>query len=249
MPVTVITAVPAFISKEEHAQLTAATPSSFSDILPVLRHKQENVRAVFDPPVPDLSEDELKQGTVYILESALVFISESSGRGFQIDYPSIILHAISRSEPPSLYCQLGEPASADVSEVEDEEEATELRELNIYPEDTSSISTLFETLSACASLHPDPTDSDDDMGEDDEDDDGAFVDADVEAVQAIAREGVDGEPELTEAGRAALDRLESLIQDNYRNQTMVNGRSDHSTIGTIGQDTEEGQFADAASTS
>lgn len=38
------------------------------------------------------------------------------------------------------------------------------------------------------------------MGEDDDDND-AFVDADVEAVQAIAREGVDGEPELSEAGR------------------------------------------------
>ena len=48
MPVTTISAVPKHISKEEHGQLTAATPSSFADIPPVLRHKQEHVRAVFD---------------------------------------------------------------------------------------------------------------------------------------------------------------------------------------------------------
>lgn len=71
MPVTIISAVPKYISKEEHGQLTAATPSSFADIPPVLRHKQEHVRAVFDPPVQDLSEDDLKKGTVYILERSV----------------------------------------------------------------------------------------------------------------------------------------------------------------------------------
>lgn len=42
-------------------------------------------------------------------DSALFFIS-TTGKGFQITYPSITLHAISRSGegPPSIYCQLDE---------------------------------------------------------------------------------------------------------------------------------------------
>ena len=66
---------------------------------------------------------------------------------------------------------------------------------------------IFDSLSACAALHPDPASgSDDDMGLDDAADD-AFVDADTDGFQAIT-EGADGE--LSEAGRVRSD----FVNDN-----------------------------------
>ena len=59
---------------------------------------------------------------------------------------------------------------------------------------------IFEALSACAALHPDELDTDDDMGEDMDDD--AFVDADVEAFQPVTGEG---DQELSESGRVRSD--------------------------------------------
>ncbi|EJD06663.1 uncharacterized protein FOMMEDRAFT_102509 [Fomitiporia mediterranea MF3/22] len=232
--VTIINAPPTSISPNEHRERTAETPASFSDIPPVLRHKEENARVVFDPPVEGLTEEELKKGTVYIVESVLAFISESSGRGFQIEYPCIILHAISRSNdsPPCIYCQLGESAAQRQNNNngggDEEDEQIDLRELSIFPEVEDSLDTLYEALMHCSSLHPDPSsDSDDgDMmdienfgsytnplannahdGDVDKDDD-AIVDADVEAIQTITAQSnvdADGELELSETGRVRSD--------------------------------------------
>lgn len=66
--VTIIDALPIFITLEEYNEAAQATPTSFSDIPPVIRHKAENVRITFTPPVPGLSEDELSRGTLFIIE-------------------------------------------------------------------------------------------------------------------------------------------------------------------------------------
>jgi nucleotide-sensitive chloride channel 1A len=56
---------------------------------------------------------------------------------------------------------------------------------------------IFEALSYCASLHPDPQGSDD--GDDDDDDDGdVFIDPDTNAFEVFT--GDEGE-ELSEVGR------------------------------------------------
>ncbi|KAH8117764.1 regulator of volume decrease after cellular swelling-domain-containing protein [Phellopilus nigrolimitatus] len=196
----------ACISPDEHRERTAATPASFASIPPVLRHKEENVQVVLDPPVAELSEEDLSKGTVYVIESVLAFISSSSGRGFQVEYPFITLHAISRADSgPCIYCQLDEPSPQDDIDGEASDVSNELRELKFIPESASSLDALFEALSLCASLHPDPASSgdDDDMGMDGDDD--AFVDADVEAVQALVAQGVDSEPDLSETGRVRSD--------------------------------------------
>lgn len=71
------------------------------------------------------------------IHSALVFMS-TTGKGFQITYPSITLHAISRSGegPASIYCQLDEtdysqtPMSIAANGAgEGEEEVTEMQEM------------------------------------------------------------------------------------------------------------------------
>jgi len=83
--------------------------------------------------------------TKYLSCRVLVFFT-ASGHGFQLEYPSITLHAISR-DPPSIYCQLlseEQPAVQNQNEGEDEDENGNenqdqaMRELNIIPADPSA---------------------------------------------------------------------------------------------------------------
>ena len=57
---------------------------------------------------------------------------------------------------------------------------------------------IFEALSYCASLHPDPQGSDDEDGDEDGDGDDAFIDFDTTAFEVFT--GDEGE-ELSEVGR------------------------------------------------
>jgi chloride channel, nucleotide-sensitive, 1A len=139
----------------------------------------------------------------------------STGVGFQVPYQAITLHAIARPESgPSIYCQLdelaGEPATADSPE---NDEAADMRELTIIPSNHASrkfseyqsalqmliaanhsVELIFEAMSLCASLHPDPNVSEDD------DLDEAFVDE--SAFETFT--GEEGE-ELSEVGRVRSD--------------------------------------------
>lgn len=186
---TIISSVPSFVSPDEHRDLVGATPESFSDIPPVLRHKEENITVLFDPPLEHLSPGDDSKGVLYVIDSALVFMS-STGRGFQIAYPSITLHAISRTQgsDPSIYCQLDEGADEDA-------DAVDMRELIITPQNSNSLEPIFEALSLCASLHPDPN-----VSEDDDFDDQVFVD--TNSFQPFT--GEEGE-ELSEVGRVRSD--------------------------------------------
>jgi len=65
----------------------------------------------------------------------------TSSSGFQIEYPTITLHAVSRGESgPSIYCQLDESfgVSNGTKADADGEEDAEMRELNIVPQNASS---------------------------------------------------------------------------------------------------------------
>ena len=74
--------------------------------------------------------------------SVLVFMPQSGALGFQIKYPAITLHAVSRGEAgPAIYCQLdethGDTNGVSVNataENENENEDTEMRELTIFPQ-------------------------------------------------------------------------------------------------------------------
>ncbi|TDL16487.1 hypothetical protein BD410DRAFT_795337 [Rickenella mellea] len=212
---TFISAVPSFITPEEHRELVATTPASFNDIPSVLRHQEDNVSVSILPTLDGFGEEDCVKGTLYIVESVLAFIS-STGRGFQVDYPSITLHATSREPRPSIYCQLDDiPEDAALDgrangdgENDDDNDDAELRELHLIPQDASSLEPMFEALSLCASLHPDPARSDDDdLGEDYDDE--AFVDADESGIPTYTGQ-VGGEEELTEVGRVRSD----FINDN-----------------------------------
>jgi nucleotide-sensitive chloride channel 1A len=153
--VTFIDAIPNHISEEDHRTLTGATPASFADIPPVLRHKVNDVAVAFDPPLDGFSGEDSARGTLYIIEryappyaqlttrmtvsSVLAFQSSTTGRAFQIEYPSITLHAISRGESgPFVYCQLDDsPAVADGAE-DTGEDVPPMRELSLTPQPSDS---------------------------------------------------------------------------------------------------------------
>ena len=60
----------------------------------------------------------------------------TDGRGFSVDYPTLILHAISRGEEgPLLYCQLDESIG---TEQADDEDVDGLREIKIKPASSES---------------------------------------------------------------------------------------------------------------
>ncbi|KAJ3987139.1 regulator of volume decrease after cellular swelling-domain-containing protein [Lentinula detonsa] len=207
MAATLIGAVPKFVSPEEHRNIVGSTPASFNDIPPVLRH-EEPVSVTFEPSLDGFNEVDGKEGVLYVLESVLIFMSKT-GKGFQIEYPSITLHAVSRGDtPPSIYCQLDESSAKamkiddqeaeDEAEEDEEEEDMDMRVLNIIPSRVDSLDSIFEALSLCAALHPDPP------GSDDEEDglDDAFVDLPDGTFEQFT--GTEDE-ELSEVGRVRGD--------------------------------------------
>jgi nucleotide-sensitive chloride channel 1A len=74
---TLITSIPTFVSREEHRDIAAVTPVAFTDIPPVLRHKEENVSITLDPPLDGFSAEDA-QGTLYIIERFFRVISGSN---------------------------------------------------------------------------------------------------------------------------------------------------------------------------
>jgi len=193
--------------------LVGSTPTSFNNIPPLLRHKEENVSVTLDPPLHGFTPQDAAHGTLYVLESVLVFMS-TTGHGFQIGYPAITLHAVSRAESgPSIYCQLDEQAGV-TNSLDDDAVIADMRELCIVPQTPSSLEPIFEALSVCASLHPDDaTSSDGDM-------DNAFIDAGAGFETFTG----DEEQEFSQVGRAALTHLESVIYDPY-DLTQENGQN------------------------
>ncbi|KAF9954336.1 hypothetical protein BGZ72_004682 [Mortierella alpina] len=148
-----------------------------------IRYTQENV-TLHVTPVSSLIQN---PGTLYIADESLYFFSTVSNTGFSIPYPSIIIHAIARESHvgPSIYCQLegslasSEPAAGNGQtangEQDEEDEEEPVLELSFVPTDVSSLDTIYENLSYCASLHQDEDAEDynmdeDDIYQDDEDD-------------------------------------------------------------------------------
>ncbi|KAF8656827.1 hypothetical protein AX16_002375 [Volvariella volvacea WC 439] len=208
--VTSLHQLPTFVSPAQYDAIVATTPTSFHDIPAVCRHREERVQISFDPPIPDLSQDD-SQGTLLVLTSKLVFMA-NTGRGFEIPYPAITLHAISRAGAgPSIYCQLDECYDEHTGTDPDGVDIEDMRELSIRPDSSDSLEAIFEALSQCAALHPDPADLEDEDGD-------AFVDPDSMLETFTGTE----EQELSEVGKAALTHLESIIHDPFHDPAVQN---------------------------
>ncbi|KGB77690.2 chloride channel nucleotide-sensitive 1A [Cryptococcus deuterogattii R265] len=173
-----IIAPPASISPEDHAQLTSSTPSSFSDIPPVLRWSdQVEIELSSTNGGWESWPSPKSQGKLYVTEESVAFIpNPPSTIGFNLPYTALTLHALtpaSSGGPAHLYCQIDDSDAAGVSGqldtqvngdamAEDEEddddraeedEYTEMREVRIYLSDISKLEPLFQALSQCSALH------------------------------------------------------------------------------------------------
>ncbi|KAI9357296.1 regulator of volume decrease after cellular swelling-domain-containing protein [Zopfochytrium polystomum] len=235
----------------------------------VVRHTQPSCSILFTPLIGPSSPG---KGTLYITESMLLesssapllclhnhsrvrFESSTTQRSYSIDYPSIVIHAISRagSDPVAsqgcIYCQLDGPSvlidvgasepsnseslappQANVNEsesgAEEDEDGEPTYEMRIVPDDADSLHSIFLALSDCAALHPD---KDADM-EETEDDGWICADDDV--------------GELDEVRQAALDHLSTVFesaripnpQPTQETQAATNG---HARNGDQFEDAEE----------
>ncbi|KAJ3307832.1 hypothetical protein HDU76_004332 [Blyttiomyces sp. JEL0837] len=184
----------------------------------------------------------------------VLFINTTTSTAYTIDYPSIVIHAISRgnsNEPPCIYCQLDSNAvvdergvnggngdevtekggDGDEEEEEEEDDGDVAYEMRIIPDDGGALDDIFLALSECAALHPDK-----DMEGMDADDDGGDWIFSEETAQ-----------ELDEARQAALDHLESVFEGGLRREDALTAVN--SGAGTVnGQQQQSqlnGQFEDA----
>ncbi|KAJ2888109.1 hypothetical protein IWW38_005001 [Coemansia aciculifera] len=106
-----------------------------------IRFTATRTRAACDPP--SVSANGL--GTLHIDEQCLVFFSPDTKHGFSIDYPSIVIHAVSRNTTtPSdagnvadahLYCQLDGPFPGCAASEESDDDDEQFAELKFFPED------------------------------------------------------------------------------------------------------------------
>jgi len=228
MAITLSSTPPAVITREEARQLQQNSPDAI--IGPIARHIQPNVYVRFTPPAPDTI---LGKGTLWVTESKLYFYSWNTNTGLAIDYPTIIIHAVSRQQAldgtgPCIYTQLNEklnistgtstqqPAASSTSQ-EDEEEEDSTTELKFIPDDIGALDAIFEALSECAALHPDK----EFMEEEDPDDEFYYGNGNDDDNSQWFTAAPSDEQELSEIGRASLAYLESVIDRPPTNNTTA----------------------------
>ncbi|KAJ2402854.1 Methylosome subunit pICln [Coemansia sp. RSA 2559] len=220
-----------------------------------VRFKAHILRVTCDPP--STVTNTLANGLLCACEDRLLYFSNANGRGFSLDYQSIVIHAISHGggddsssndNDAYLYCQLDGPfpgtstGESDGSDGEDDEQFAELR---FYPEDDQVLDDMFKAMSECAARNPDQDESEDDeeekeslfhingnqKGSDgDEENEEESV---ISPISSFDPSDFITSPEqldqLTPKGRAVLAHLESVISNGNVEHGDDDGRFDNAT--------------------
>ncbi|KAJ3154545.1 hypothetical protein HDU86_004674 [Geranomyces michiganensis] len=229
MTITISSSLPDLITPDRAWPGDSSSAAATS--IPTVRHHQPNVALVFAPPlstglVPG-------KGDLYITDCQLYFFDAATPVCVAIDYPSIGIHAISRGGDgvvgahPHIYAQLDEAAikvmgSNTAGDADDAGADDETPELRFVPDDSSALDAMYQAMSSCAALHPDP-DADPNGTSDEEGSDNGWVYA------------ADDPRELNELQQAALAHLDSVFEGP-------------NPLGNLGRTTEKSsdhQFADA----
>ncbi|KAI8819047.1 regulator of volume decrease after cellular swelling-domain-containing protein [Fimicolochytrium jonesii] len=141
-----------------------------------VRHMQRDVTIVFTPVLEEVGND-CWTGDVYVAESQLILHDPDDALIISIDYPSIGIHAVSRHgddviKLPHIYAELDASVAVDsVRMGEDRVDVGEMtvREMRIVVEDGDALDVLYQFISNCASLHPDPISEDADISSNEDD--------------------------------------------------------------------------------
>jgi len=147
-----------------------------------VRHEEPNTTVYID-------DREVGKGTLYITESLLSWVNAGTQRGFSLEYPHISLHAVSRDQQvhPRQCLYIMVDAKVDLPDVqvnqntenssgdEDDDSESPMTEMRFAPDNTNNLESMFQAMSQCQALHPDPQDSfsdaEEDIYEDAEEDD------------------------------------------------------------------------------
>ncbi|PIK52252.1 putative methylosome subunit pICln-like isoform X1, partial [Apostichopus japonicus] len=160
----------------------------------IVHATEENVKAF-------VNNNEVAAGKLIISESVMSW-QKMDGQGLSLPYPAISLHAVSRDlnafPHECLYLMIDpEKLPNDIlgrinhEEMEGDEE--EIVEIRFVPQNGSTLGRLFDALSECQLLHPDP--ADEDLSDD-------YVDAE--------------EDQAEEAVGFAEEEMEQLPCNNYQ---------------------------------
>ncbi|PVH86730.1 hypothetical protein DL98DRAFT_557243 [Cadophora sp. DSE1049] len=221
MPPTTTRTAPAddaFTSLAEHQ---AQTPSTFYNAKPVLHYKKNGIRAIASvdqiSKLPILGPAESADAAttvqtldVWISSENLTLFNPALSTGLSIPYPSISLHAIQRLPDPSsadsstetqiqgLYMQLdlSSPNTFSSENDEDDDTTVELTLLTTPSSDSETpaqaVQAMFDAVSNCSNLHPDPTFDGDD--EEMQDFSGGGGDSRIVFEGSVGYEGISGLP-------------------------------------------------------
>ncbi|KAE8742289.1 hypothetical protein FOCC_FOCC012168 [Frankliniella occidentalis] len=180
----------------------------------VIRHQQDNTAVL-------MNDRNVGKGTLYISESRVSWVNTSSREGFTLEYPGISLHAVSRTPVECLYMMLdtnhlpiegynNEKESGDEEDSDEDPEDGQNTILKFLPDDTAALEAMYQAMSQCQALHPDPDQ------QSDSDPENIFVDADGEEAEgeddgqddAEYDEAQDFEPGSNGNGQAADEAME-----------------------------------------
>ncbi|TPX56627.1 hypothetical protein PhCBS80983_g04408 [Powellomyces hirtus] len=174
------------------------TATTTANTTPTVRHCQRNVSLIFEPA---LSTGLLPgKGDLYITDSRIFFFNPTTSVCVGIDYPSIGIHAISRGgnevgNLAHIYGQLDSAAMQMNGSAEEDEDEEITPEFRLVPDDVAALDAIYQAISSCAALHPDP---DADLDGQDESGDWIYPSNDPE--------------ELNELQQAALAHLDSVFE-------------------------------------
>lgn len=169
------------IKLEDFNDLISKTPGSFSELPTILRLRVDGCTVTGDC---DLDGNE--RYSLYVTDKELCIYSDNVHKGISLDYPSIMLHAVSISTN-SIFCQIDERTE----NVDD----FESKDIHIHPPESSQLQEIYDQLSYCANLHQNKFPSDDNDNDDGED--------------AMFEDGV----ELSTTGAANLARFDDMLEE------------------------------------
>ena len=183
-------------------------------------HMEENVTVYFG----DASQG---KGTLEINENVIEW--KSDAKTLKFDYLSISLHAISRDTAKfphqCVYCLVdSEPETTE----DDRDPENPVFEVRFVPDDNTSIQPIYNAITTCQELHPDPNEeySEEEGGNENEEmyeemDENAPINLDGFYTANTNMEDI----QLSEEGLQVLQRLQQNMVISSENSSSTNGSS------------------------